>query len=148
LLPRRTRQFAAASALALAGACTGPTLRLHNPEGHPVFVDGVATGSELLPFRYYGTTRWTSVPKDVDQRADWDHLPTTGLVELPAPASPWLFPLDLPLELLARLTSGRGDTTTEVTVHQKPPDPRSEAELALAELTALTERATRARTSR
>ena len=32
-------------------ACKGPALHLHNPEQHPVFVDGTAETRETLPFR-------------------------------------------------------------------------------------------------
>jgi hypothetical protein len=59
-----------------------------------------------------------------------------------------LFPLDLPLELLARLVDGRADTTIEVAVRPRPADPRSEREVANAESAALSARAQRARTDR
>jgi hypothetical protein len=134
--------------LALAGACTGPVLHLHNPDGHLVFIDGVATAQDALPFRYYGATRWDALPRDRDGRADWDHLPSSGVVAMPAPVSPWLFPLDLPLELLARLADGRADATARIAVTARPADPRSEREFTSAEAVAIADRARSARVAR
>ena len=38
-------------------ACTGPSLHVDNPGGHPFFVDGVEAKAGTRSFRYYGTTR-------------------------------------------------------------------------------------------
>jgi hypothetical protein len=59
-----------------------------------------------------------------------------------------LFPLDLPLELLARLANGRPDVRTTITVPKAAVDARTTDELANAELDPLAARATAARTSR
>jgi len=148
VLPRRTTLLLVAATLASATACTGPALHVQNPDGHPVFVDGVAVTDPSLPFRYYGTTRWQALPKDRAGRADWDHLPTSERVVMLPPVTPWLFPLDFPLELLARLANGRADTTVNVTVQPRPADPRSDREFANAESTAVAARARDARTNR
>lgn len=104
----------------LLGACSGPRLHLQNPEGHPTFVDGVRTEASTLPFRYYGTTRWDALPKDIDEgrgpRPDWQRRPTHQEVAVPWPASPLLFPLDLPLEFTSWLLGGQQDVTATVAV--------------------------------
>ncbi|MBL8755034.1 MAG: hypothetical protein JNK15_17140 [Planctomycetes bacterium] len=130
-------------------ACTGPSLHLHNPDGHPVYVDGVQQRTATLPFRYYGTTRWDALPRDPDaEHSDFGHVPTSRLVPVQPPVSGLLFPLDFPLELLARLANGRRDTTAEVAVQKAPPETRAESELANTELDPLVARAHAARTSR
>ncbi len=121
---------------------------MHNPDGHVVFVDGARVPTPSLPFRYYGVARWDALPKDNDGRADWDHVPTSEPFVIRPPASPWLFPLDLPLELLARAASGRPDTTIEIAVRPRPADPRSEREFTNAESTAVAARAHDARIAR
>jgi hypothetical protein len=146
--PRRTPPLAAVLALAIAGACTGPALHVNNPDGHVVFVDGTLVTTPSLPFRYYGRARCDALPKDHDGRADWDHMATSEHVDVRAPASPWLFPLDLPLELLARVANGRPDTTIDVAVRPRPADPRSEREFTNAESTAVAARARDARIAR
>ncbi|MBZ0150760.1 MAG: hypothetical protein K8J09_04440 [Planctomycetes bacterium] len=90
----------------LCAACAGPELHLHNPAGHRVFLDGVLTSAETVPFRYYGNLRCDAEPADVDGRADFAHRPHSEDIELAPPASPWLFPLDFPLEVLAWVANG------------------------------------------
>ena len=140
--------FAIAATLAVATACTGPALHIDNPGQHTVFVDGRATTATSLPFRYYGTTRWDAVPADVGGRSDWRHQPKSQLVLMPVPVSAWIFPLDFPLELLARAANGRGDVTTQIAVDPAPGDRRTEDESANAEVAALAERAKAARIAR
>jgi hypothetical protein len=130
-------------------ACTGPSLHLQNPERHPVFVDGQREHLTTLPFRYYGTTRWDAVPRDLDaEHSDFAHVPTSRLVPVPPPVSGLLFPFDFPLEVLLRLANGREDTSTVIEVKPAPPETRGEAELANTELDPLVARANAARTSR
>lgn len=137
-----------------ACACTGPSLHIDNPGAHPVYLDGKADARHEVPFRYYGTTRWDAEPADVLERPtgplvpDWRHLPTSRSIELPPPASPWIFPLDFPLELLARLANGRADVHTTVEVQPAPLDTREEAEVLLTEMPALRQRAQEARIAR
>ena len=137
-----------------ACACTGPSLHLDNPGTHTVYLDGKSSQRLEVPFRYYGTTRWDAEPADVKERAngpwvpDWRHLPTSRTVEIPAPASPWLFPLDLPLELLARLANGRTDVHTSIELQPAPLESRIEAELLQTEMPALRQRAQEARIAR
>lgn len=134
-------------------ACRGPSLHVDNPEGHPVFVDGVrlpdaADGVHTLPFRYYGTTRWDAVPKDLDGDADWERQPASAAVTIAPPAPALLFPLDLPIELVHWILRGQPATTTAVAL------PRSStAELVAtapgnSQLGAVRQRAQAARTRR
>ena len=148
MVHRTSRLVALAAA---AGACTGPALRIDNPDHHTVFLDGVATPAGAKAFRYYGTTRWDALPADRSDRphrADWQHLPTSRAVAVPAPVTPWIFPLDFPLELLARLANGREDATAAIEVLPAATDPRPESEIANLELATLTLRARQARASR
>jgi hypothetical protein len=134
-------------------ACRGPALHVSNPDGHPVFVDGVrlpaaTDGTHTLPYRYYGTTRWDAVPKDLDGDADWDHQPASAKVTVAPPAPPLLFPLDLPIELLGWLLQGQSPTTAAVTLPRT-----SQAELAAtaqgnSQLNAVRQRAQEARIRR
>ncbi len=130
-------------------ACTGPALHVDNPDHHTVFVDGVHTHAPTLPFRYYGTTRWNALPKaPAGDRADFSSLPSSQTVAIPVPVSGWLFPLDFPLELLARLANGRADVRTAIAVQKAPVEVRTTDEVANAELDPLAARATAARNSR
>jgi hypothetical protein len=137
-----------AAALVAAASCHGPALHVENPDGHTVFLDGVATTAGEKRFRYYGTTRWDALPAEHNHRLDTAHLPTSERVEIPAPASQWLFPFDFPIELVARLFGGRGDQTTVVQVREAPDDPRNESDRVNAELPLLAERGRKARASR
>lgn len=149
MAPRSLRPEALLGGLCCAlAACTGPSLRLDEPDGHPLFVDGRATAAGETAFRYYGTTVWDALPRDVDGRADWSKRPTRGAVEVPPPAPPWLFPFDLPVELVARALHGRPDQTAAVRVADAAPEPRGEAEIVNLELAALAARARAARSSR
>jgi len=136
---------------ALGAACTGPSLHVDNPGDHPFFVDGVEAKAGTRSFRYYGTTRVDALPadgKDRMARPDWSHRPTSQMVEVPHPATPWLFPLDLPLELLSRVFHGRGDVTAVVGVEPSATPPSTATETSNLELAAMAERARTARISR
>lgn len=132
----------------LAAACTGPALHVANPDGHAVFVDGVATTAASLPFRYYGTVQWDALPKDAGDRADWTRVPTRGEVAVAPPAPGWLFPLDFFVEVADRALHGRQDATTAVRADAATPDPRGETEIVNIELAQLATRARAARSSR
>ena len=124
-----------AIAAILGAACTGPHLRVENPGGHTVLVDGRVTAARELPFRYYGTTAIDALPAPrADGRPQWAQQPTRTMVPIEPPASGWLFPLDFPLELAARVLLGRDDRTAVARVEAAPAAPDSDAELrALAE---------------
>ncbi|MEO6596242.1 MAG: hypothetical protein ABIP94_15950 [Planctomycetota bacterium] len=130
-----------------AAACTGPSLHIDNPDAHRVFIDGVEQTTPELKFRYYGTTRWDAQPAPEDGRPDWSLQPASELVAVPEPASPWLFPLDFPLELLRRAVRGREDTTAAIALPATPPEQLLSAEAAPS-LLQVTERALQARISR
>lgn len=149
MAPRILRPVALLGGLFCAlAACTGPSLRLDEPDGHPLFLDGRATAAGETPFRYYGTAAWDALPRDVDGRADWSKRPTRGTVAVPPPAPPWLFPFDLPIELVALALHGRPDQTAAVRVDAAAPEPRGEAEIVNVELAGLAARARAARASR
>jgi hypothetical protein len=110
--------------LAAAAACTGPALHLECAD--PLFVDGVREPRDEVPFRYYGTTRLSaqpmrSMPGD-DPRPDWDRQPSALDVAIPPPITGWLFPLDLPLELLRRGLFGREDARAALALPPTPAD--------------------------
>jgi hypothetical protein len=142
-------------------ACTGPATVLHNPDGHRVFVDGVEVaapkpgkdtdlppGEQRLRFRYYGTSRWDAAPADVDGRPDWDLQPASAPIELAAPVSPWLFPLDFPLEIARRAFVGRGDHQAAIVLPETPADLIVPAEVPPSGLGQLLERGETARIQR
>lgn len=142
----------------LVPACTAPGTELHNPNGHRVFVDGrelrqpaADATSHRLSFRYYGTSRWDAQPKDLpgttsrSERPDWQNQPASGPIEQPAPVSPWLFPFDLPLELLDLAWHGREDFAATVAL---PPVPEGERVVQSVQPTELDRVAARARTAR
>jgi hypothetical protein len=148
--PSRLRFGAALFAIACC-ACTGPGLRVVNPAGDTAFVDGagIGTADTTLPFRYYGTTRWDALPADTPGgRADWNRSPGSAQVTLPAPAPHWLFPLDLPLELLRRVFVGRADVTTTIELAPLPATLAVHDEVAPAGLSETSRRARAARTTR
>lgn len=133
--------------VSLAG-CAGPELHLANPDGHAVFVDGVATPVTTLPYRYYGTVQWDALPKDAGDRADWTRVPTRGAVAIAPPAPGWLFPFDFFVEVADRALNGRVDAAATVQVDAATPDPRGETEIVNIELARLATRARAARSSR
>lgn len=143
---------------ALGGACrsAGPTLTVKNPSGHAVYIDGrqvldgrgdPAEADLELPFRYYGATRCDVIPR-VDERDGvpiFDQRIRSFPVALPPPASPWLFPLDLPLEAIDRLLHGRRDVV--ITAAARPRD-RMEGSIPQEQLGELSARARAARSER
>ncbi|MCA8965421.1 MAG: hypothetical protein H6838_11345 [Planctomycetes bacterium] len=81
-------------------------------------------------------------------RPDWDLQPASQAIELPPPVSPWLFPLDFPLELLGWALGGQDDFTTTVELPATPVEERPSAEFRPVELDRVAERARQARASR
>lgn len=119
-LPSRvptTRAPAAAARLALAaallGACAGPSLAVAG-DG-PTYVDGHRVGAGPQPFRYYGTAVVDAEPSD-DRTGvpDWTRTATRTDVAIAPPAPLWLFPFDLPIELLTLALGGRADQSVTV----------------------------------
>ena len=109
----RSLPTSVAAALLLASACRGPQLTVES--AGPVYVDGVrAETGTPRPFAYYGTTSIDALPQDDGQRPDWTKAPSRTLVTTERPVSAWLFPLDLPIELLMRPFSGPEDRTVTV----------------------------------
>ena len=138
-----------AAVLLPAAACTGPTTVIENSHDHRVFVDGAAVTATELPFRYYGESRWDALPKDLaNGRPEWDLQPASGAIDLPPPASLWLFPVDLPIELLRRAVVGREDVTVRIALPSTPPSERADGEAAPAGEAELHARAKAARLAR
>lgn len=135
--------------LALAG-CAGPQLHINNPDDHQVFLDGRRTNAESLPFRYYGTSRWATLPQipEVNGVPTFDRSPHTESIAIVAPSSPWLFPLDFPLEVMHWLFVGQSDQTVTVTAPSKPPKQRIGQQIAGEKLSQLSARARQARIAR
>ena len=141
-------------AASLATGCStyrprAPQLAIDNPGEHRLFVDGreLAT-DEPLKFRYYGVTRWDLLPRVQVENGlpAFDHLPASGAVAITAPASPWLFPLDFPLEVVDRLLHGRRDqrVTARATARENGPGGTTISRQELSRLSARA-RAARAR---
>jgi hypothetical protein len=100
-------------AIALLGACRGPTLTIESK--NPVFVDGSQRDLRApLPFRYYGEVLVDAVPGDQDGMPDWSKQENRTSVVVARPVAAWLFPLDLPLGLVLRPFHGSGDQTVTV----------------------------------
>lgn len=144
--------------VAVGAGCrsAGPTLTVQNPGGHAVYVDGrqiLAGGSEAaeadreLPFRYYGATRCDVIPRvaERDGVPIFDERIHSIQIALPPPASPWLFPLDLPLEAIDRLFHGRRDVV--ITAVATPRD-RLDGSIPQEQLGELSARARAARSAR
>ena len=140
---------------ALSTSCAGPTLQIDNSAQHAIFVDGRQEAGRELPFRYYGTTAVDALPADLPgtptqpdhpPRADLSQQPARQLVVTAPPASPWLFPLDLPLELMVWLWRGQPPAQAAITLPPAPaagsPEVRPKGEPELVE------RATAARIQR
>jgi len=140
---RRTVMLAlGALTVAAFGGCRGPTLSVEG-DGER-FVDGRALHGASLPFRYYGSAVVDVLPRNAPGPDQWSHAPARVRVEVSPPAPWWLFPLDLPIELIARL-AGPGDQTVTVTL---PPAPEVVAEGFVPDLQPLRERAFAARVQR
>ncbi|MBL8749465.1 MAG: hypothetical protein JNK78_09920 [Planctomycetes bacterium] len=133
----------------LTGACSGPATIVRNPAGHRVFVDGAAVAEPELPFRYYGTGRWSALPADREHdEPNWSLQVAGGTIDQPAPASPWLFPLDFPIEVVRRALLGREDVAADIVLPAVPADQRIEAEVPPTGQSDLDARARRARIRR
>lgn len=91
-----------------------------------------------LPFRYYGATRWDALPQIAEENGVpvFDARPRSEAVALPPPVSPWLFPLDFPLEALDRLLYGRRDVDLIVTARARPAPQGRIGDEAFGELSA------------
>ena len=137
-------------ALAVSSACTGPQLRIENPGDHHVFVDGQRTAAESLPFRYYGTSRWATLPRipEVNGVPEFDRNPHSETVEIAPPSSAWLFPLDFPLEAMHWMFFGQGDQSVTVSAPKKSAEQRVGQQIAGEKLSQLSARARQARITR
>ena len=148
------RAALAAGLSALAGVSTvaaggaGPKTFIDNPGNEQVFVDGARTTHRELPFRYYGATRVSALPADENGRADWSQQPTSVMVPVPAPASPWLFPLDFPIEVLRWTFLGQPATTAVVALPPSPAELQAAPDVRPTGIELVHERALQARISR
>ena len=149
---RRTIEITALLTIATCGfsACTGPELHVNNPDNHQVFLDGQQISNEIVPYRYYGTSRWETLPRLPEGNAvpEFRLLPQSQTIEIPAPASSWLFPFDLPLELVFRAIDGRQDQTVTVKTIEKTAEQQMGVEISGEKLSQLSERGQQARIRR
>ena len=115
-----------------------------------MFLDGQRVTNEIIPYRYYGTTRWATLPRLPEGRGvpEFDLMPYGETIEIPAPASSWLFPFDLPLELAFRAMDGRQDQTVTVKTVEKTAEQRMGLEISGEKLSQLSERGQQARIRR
>jgi UDP-N-acetylmuramoylalanine--D-glutamate ligase len=93
----------------LFAACAGPRLAIGRPpDAGACHLDGRVLTAGAVPLPYYGTAVLDAFPAPGDGGPrEFERLPARVAVPMPEPTSPWLFPLDLPLEALARLRPGR-----------------------------------------
>ncbi|MCB9877583.1 MAG: hypothetical protein H6835_08300 [Planctomycetes bacterium] len=135
-----------------ATGCAGPQLHIDNPGRDDLFVDGTAMPAiehGTLGFRYYGTVRWRALPRDDGEGVPrFDRLAASGEIEVEAPVSPWLFPLDFPLELVHRLFVGQRDQFLTVELPEAPASDGAGLDIPPDQLGALRQRAEAARTAR
>jgi hypothetical protein len=132
----------------LAAGCSGPTTYVENPDSNPFYVDGRAESRTELPFRYYGTSQIDMVPADGPRGPDFGRRTERRAVAMPLPASPWLFPLDFPIELVSWLFAGQTEPTVTIEPPQIAPKDRVSADYKPVGLELVTERALQARISR
>jgi hypothetical protein len=101
-------------------------------------------------FRYYGTSRIDTVPLIREEHGvpQFEHVPSSEQIVISEPWSPWLFPIDFPLEVLARAFLGRGDQTVTIVAVEKPPETRINREIPQEELGKLSARGRQARIAR
>jgi len=150
---RRThlRRSALGLAIALATtACEGPQLHVHNPDDHAVFLDGKRVYDETVEFRFYGTSRFDTLPLIAEEHGvpRFEHTPSSEQIDIPQPFSPWLFPLDFPLEVIDRMFAGRRDQTVTIVAKEKPLEERITVEIPQEELGRLSARGRQARVTR
>ncbi len=136
--------------LACSTACAGPKLHISNPGEHYVFVDGKRSNAESLDFRYYGTSRWDALPQIQESNGvpEFDRNPHSGTVDIEAPASPWLFPFDFPLEVMSWAVFGQEEQTMTVSAPKKTDEQRVGQQIAGEKLGQLSARARTARVTR
>ncbi len=164
-----------AALLLACASCKGPQLHFINPDEHHIFVDGRRvrankidldkTPEEVpeevpdeagdanfrsLGFRYYGTSRIDTVPLVREEHGvpQFEHVPSSEQIVISEPWSPWLFPIDFPLEVLGRAFLGRGDQTVTIVAVEKPPETRINREIPQEELGNLSARGRQARIAR
>jgi len=136
--------------LVLGAACKGPHLHIVNPGEHTVFLDGYRIHDEVIEFRYYGTSRFDTLPRVREEHGvpQFEHIPSTEQVVIPEPSSLWLFPIDFALEVIDRAVVGRRDQTVTIIAVEKPPQTRIDIEIPQEELGKLSARGHRARIER
>jgi len=94
-------------ALAMGTACEGPSVDLTAPADTLVLVDGRATAPGSLPFDHYGTRTLDAVPLAAEGTlAEFARVPARTTVTLEEPVTPWIYPLDLPVEFVLRWAKG------------------------------------------
>lgn len=159
LLPRCCKFVAVGLAALAMAACSAAPVHLQQNALDLVFVDGVQLPPSLttdreVPLPYYGTAAWTAQPCDLpptparSERPDWSRQAASGWLELPPPAPAYLFPLDLPLELVARLLDPSTPPTFHLALPETPPEQRVARDVLPAGLDAVSQRAQQARASR
>jgi hypothetical protein len=153
------RRAAALLAIGALTACSGPALLVEaQPPEARIYVDGRERGAGRIALAptYYGTHRLAAVPPAPGPGPGSDHAPewraTEGSAPLPEPVSPWLFPLDFPLEILAGLWRAEPAPVRLELAPRPPPGAPPEGQDVLAdepaEIAELRARATALRTAR
>ncbi len=145
----RNRQRLALAAVAALSACAAPTVRIEaESPATRLFVDGTerGVGALALPLPYYGTIDAAAVPPVPSAPVEVEPPPIArAAVRLDEPATPWIFPFDLLVEIAVRATAATADTELQLRAAAPPalapgvPPPRL-AELRARGALARTER--------
>ena len=118
-----THRAVAACVLAALAACAGPSWTVAPPPDTQVFLDGRREPRLELPARYYGTTTIDAVPTPTPELDRFTRAPERRLTTHDEPVTPWLFPLDFPLECLVRLFAGTPPLPLDAAVQENTPPP-------------------------
>ena len=113
--------------LAMIASCAGPRLRVESePPSASILLDGEPLRPNKkkkesdVPLPYYGAMVIDAVPPLPRPGAPSDLMATRRIVRVDEPITPWLFPLDLPLEIVTY--PFRADTTeVRVELDRRPP---------------------------
>lgn len=111
---------AAAVSLVVA-ACGVPRLRVETPDAEaPVYLDGRLAGHGRVDTQaaYYGRVEIeVAPPKD----APLSTLAARALVAVDEPVTPWIFPLDLPVEWLRWMLEGPVSVRARLALRRRTP---------------------------
>jgi hypothetical protein len=120
---------------AVLGACEAPVVAVDTqPDGAAIFLDGKRTGESPRSFvsPYYGTLEISLVPPITDEGARRSEVRTVPVTSV---ATGWVFPLDLPVEIVSWLLQERRQVLAVPLEPLPPADLSVDRALALISVT-------------